>query len=102
MENNQILKDAELLNLYARALEIDKAKLGEKIGKLKAFLRELMEVRRHFVKLQMLIFPYLERRGITAVPSVLWIKEDEIRFMIRKSLKLLGGQRITCRKLLSI
>jgi len=89
MENNQILKDAELLNLYARALETDKAKLGENVEKLKSFLRELMEVRRHFVKLQMLIFPYLEKRGITAVPSVLWIKEDEIRFMIRKSLKLL-------------
>jgi len=89
MENNQILKDAELLNLYAHALEADEAKLNENIKKLKTFLRELMGVRRHFAKLQMLIFPYLEKRGITAVPSVLWIKEDEVKFMIRNSLKLL-------------
>ena len=39
----------------------------------------------------MLIFPYLERRGITAVPTVLWTKHDEIRYKIKYLNELLKG-----------
>jgi DUF438 domain-containing protein len=37
----------------------------------------------------MLVFPYLERRGIAAVPRVLWGREDQAMVKIRQLLELL-------------
>lgn len=36
-----------------------------------------------FTKLQMLIFLCIERRGIKAVPRVLWTKQDQIKLRLR-------------------
>ncbi len=36
-----------------------------------------------------LVFPYIERRGLTAIATVLWTKHDEIRFMIKYLVELL-------------
>jgi DUF438 domain-containing protein len=93
-ENKIIARLAEALNIYAEALS--KASLGEAESYLKAIsniVAELRKFRLHYRKIQMLIFPYLERRGITAVPRVLWGREDqaitkisELRDLVEKSL----------------
>ena len=45
---------------------------------------DLRRSRLHYRKIQMLIFPYLERRGITAVPRVLWGREDQAMVKLRE------------------
>jgi len=79
-ENAEILKDAENLMLYARALlsSGDEGTIKEYVKAMNELTRKLFGVRTHYVKLQMLLYPYLERRGLTAVPRVLWVKEDQI------------------------
>jgi len=80
-ENEEIIKDAEKLRLYAE-------NLPEKIDELKEFAGQLRFIGfTHYDREEMLLFPYLERRGITAVPSTLWRKHDEIRIKIRQLLK---------------
>ncbi|MEM3545576.1 MAG: DUF438 domain-containing protein [Candidatus Bathyarchaeia archaeon] len=84
-ENEHITKLAEALNVYAGALS--KASSGEAESHLKAIsniLAELRKSRLHYRKIQMLIFPYLERRGITAIPRVLWGREDQIIVKLRE------------------
>jgi DUF438 domain-containing protein len=79
-ENDELLKDAEALGLYARAL-----KEGSNVlNFIEELLGELRKLRSHYRKNQMLIFPYLERRGITAVPRVLWGREDQIIVKMRE------------------
>ena len=77
LENRNIMKDSEALSIYARSIE-------NSLENIKMLLKDLLLVgRTHYNREEMLIFPYLERRGITAVPTVLWTKHDEIRYKIK-------------------
>jgi len=77
LENRNIMKDSEVLSIYARSIETS-------LENIKMLLKELLLVgMTHYNREEMLIFPYLERRGITAVPTVLWTKHDEIRYKIK-------------------
>ncbi len=86
-ENEEILRNAEALGLYARALKEGK---GEFVNSIEELLSELRKLRSHYRKNQMLIFPYLERRGITAVPRVLWGREDQVIVKMRELWEAIG------------
>ena len=84
-ENERISLLSEALSVYAGALS--KASRDDAISYLRAvgeIVTELRRFRSHYRKIQMLIFPYLERRGITAVPRVLWGKEDQVMVKLRE------------------
>ena len=77
LENRNIMKDAEVLSIHARSIE-------NSLENIRILLKQLSQIgRTHYNREEMLIFPYLERRGITAVPKVLWTKHDEIRYKIK-------------------
>lgn len=90
-ENDWIIKQAETIGIYAsillKAESEEQAK--ESLAKLKTALSELLRIRIHYRKIQMLLFPYLERRGISAVPRVLWGREDQVRIKLRQLLELM-------------
>ncbi len=91
-ENSKILKDAEVLNLYVNSLRNAKnEKMREDILKnIRFVMRSLDNVgRTHYNREELILFPYLERRGLNAVPTVLWKKHDEIRGKIKKFIKVL-------------
>ncbi len=88
-ENIEIMKTAEALSLYASAI-----KNAQNIAEKKRYLGIIFDIlgnlkdmiRKHYRKNQMLLFPYLEKRGIDAVPRVLWGREDQVIVEIRKIL----------------
>jgi len=88
-ENEWILKQAEALGIYAQAIQSsrDPAEARQYINTVRLVLIELKKIRIHYRKIQMLIFPYLERRGIIAVPRVLWGREDNVITKIRSVLQ---------------
>ena len=85
-ENEWILKQAEVLGVYAQALlnARSPSEASSYIESTRLVLRELKKIRLHYRKIQMLIFPYLERRGLIAVPRVLWGREDQALFKLRQ------------------
>jgi len=91
-ENEYILKQAEVLALYASA--VLKAQSSEEVrnylNMISTALQELRKIRTHYRKIQMLLFPYLERRGIIAVPRVLWGREDQVILKLRELSGLLS------------
>ncbi|WP_297092342.1 DUF438 domain-containing protein [Thermococcus sp.] len=92
LENKEIMKDAEMLNLYARTLATtkDERMREEILGVLEEIVGNLRKVGfTHYNRDEMLTFPYIERRGLTAIATVLWTKHDEIRFMIKRLAELL-------------
>ncbi|AMQ19348.1 DUF438 domain-containing protein [Thermococcus peptonophilus] len=92
LENKEIMKDAEMLNLYARTLATTKDERMRKeiLGVLEEIVSNLRKVGfTHYNREEMLTFPYIERRGLTAIATVLWTKHDEIRFMIKYLAELL-------------
>ena len=81
------MKDTEVLSIYARSTE-------NSLENIRILLKQLSQIgRTHYNREEMLIFPYLERRGITAVPKVLWTKHDEIRYKIKYLNELLKGSK---------
>lgn len=92
LENKEIMKDAEMLNLYARTLATtrDERMREEILGVLEEIVGNLRKVGfTHYNREEMLTFPYIERRGLTAIATVLWTKHDEIRFMVKRLAELL-------------
>jgi DUF438 domain-containing protein len=94
-ENDEILKTSEALSLYsgvlARALkEGDTAEASKALTSVKSIISDVKtQLRSHYRKNQMVLFPYLERRGITAIPRVLWGREDQVIVKIRELITLL-------------
>ncbi len=89
-ENALILKASEALGVYASALSTAEGveQMRGHLSELAHVLKELRKVRLHYRKVQMLVFPYLERRGIVAVPRVLWGREDRTLQTLRQVVEL--------------
>lgn len=85
-ENELVLRQSEALGLYSSLLS--RAQNAEEaLGHLRGLLNiagQLRALRSHYRKIQMLVFPYLERRGIIVVPRVLWGREDQIMVKLRR------------------
>lgn len=47
----------------------------------------LMDVDKHYKRKEYLLFPFLEKYGITGPPKVMWGKHDEIRELLRSSIE---------------
>lgn len=45
---------------------------------------QLWEIDKHYTRKEIILFPFLEKYGITAPPKVMWGVDDEIRDLIKK------------------
>lgn len=65
------------------APEIGVDDLKKQMMALKGNFNTLMDIDKHYKRKEFLIFPYLEKIGITAPPKVMWGKHDEIREQLK-------------------
>ncbi|MFH1120137.1 MAG: DUF438 domain-containing protein [Bacteroidota bacterium] len=72
----------------------------EKVYKLLGFFNSLFDADKHYQRKEYLLFPYLESKGITGPPKVMWGKHDEIRELIKGSIEILHHENITREELL--
>jgi len=61
----------------------------------------LMDVEKHYLRKEHLLFPFLEKHGITGPPKIMWGKHDEIRGQIKGAIELLKTDGITAEELLA-
>lgn len=50
---------------------------------LRSIFNRLMDVDKHYLRKEYLLFPYLEQHGVTGPPVVMWGKHDEIRGLLK-------------------
>jgi hypothetical protein len=55
----------------------------EALMRCRTLLATLMDVRTHYDRKENLLFPYLERYGVTGPTQVMWGKDDEVRDLLR-------------------
>jgi uncharacterized protein len=60
-------------------------------NKLKALFNSLMDVDKHYRRKENLLFPFLEKYGITGPPKVMWGKHDETRVLLKNALESLSS-----------
>lgn len=59
------------------------------LSQIHQHFNNLMDVEKHYVRKENLVFPYLEKNEITGPPMVMWGKHDEIRGFLKSSIELL-------------
>ena len=55
-------------------------------------LNALADVEKHYLRKEHLLFPFLERHGITGPSKVMWAKHDEVRALLRTAHAALAGE----------
>ncbi|KAF0236391.1 MAG: hypothetical protein FD181_2828 [Prolixibacteraceae bacterium] len=102
LEENKALKrlsdntTEELLAIkYRKGQDYENAVL-----KIRGSFNQLMDVDKHYQRKEYLIFPYLEKVGVTGPPKVMWGKHDEIRDLIKGSIEILLTPDLTKEDLL--
>ena len=60
---------------------------GDAWPAIRSRLNALMDVEKHYLRKEHLLFPYLEAHGITGPPKVMWGKHDETRALLRGALE---------------
>jgi len=68
----------------------DEANATEPLGQLRLRFSRLADVGKHYSRKENLIFPYLEKKGITGPPTVMWGKDDEARAAIKAAIEALN------------
>lgn len=58
-------------------------------NKVKALFNSLMDVDKHYRRKENLLFPFLEKYGITGPPKVMWGKHDETREFLKNAFSAL-------------
>lgn len=95
-ENQELLKLAQQIeNTLNEIAENDSTNLEANILKLRGFFNNLFDVDKHYQRKEYLLFPYLEKQGITGPPKVMWGKHDEIRELIKGGIELLQTKSIS-------
>jgi hypothetical protein len=81
--------------------EIDETRLPVTILDLTAIFNQLIDVDKHYLRKEYLLFPYLEQTGVTGPPKVMWAKHDQIRELLKGSLEVLKTPGIDREELLA-
>lgn len=59
------------------------------LAEIHNYFNNLMDVDKHYVRKENLVFPYLEKNNITGPPMVMWGKHDEVRGFLKSCIELL-------------
>lgn len=84
---------------------IPQEQVEEYVLKLKGIFNALSDVDKHYKRKEYLLFPYLEKAGITGPPKVMWGKHDETRTLLKAahdSLPERGADKITSEEIPSL
>lgn len=90
-ENEQLVKVVHELNgLYGQIGSMEEEQQASSmLIELKRRFNALMDVDKHYRRKENLLFPFLEKHGITGPPKVMWGKHDETRAMLKSALQAL-------------
>ena len=88
-ENRELLKVVrELGERYQWLGELSSDEdIPEYFIQLRAMFNQLMDVDKHYLRKENLLFPYLEQKGITGPPKVMWGKHDETRELLKAAIE---------------
>lgn len=82
-EENKAIEAFMEKNIRPKLNEFKKEDSEKNIFKLIKDFNKLWEIDKHYSRKENLIFPYLEKYGVTAPPKVMWGVHDEIRAKIK-------------------
>ncbi|MBT3241984.1 MAG: DUF438 domain-containing protein [Bacteroidetes bacterium] len=101
-ENKELMQvTGQIRNLIKAVENNTDADLSNYLPLLLEKFNLLLDVDKHYQRKEYLLFPYLEQKGITGPPQVMWGKHDEIRELIKGSIEILRTPEIEKEDLLT-
>jgi DUF438 domain-containing protein len=90
-ENRALLWEIKSLgNLYEEvAKPTDAAELSNVFTRICGRFNALTDVEKHYQRKENLLFPFLEKHGVTGPPAVMWGKHDETRELLKAAIQSL-------------
>ncbi len=103
IQENRVLKSVtdEASTFLSSLDKTEENKLKDVVLNLTGLFNQMIDVDKHYQRKEYLLFPYLEKIGITGPPKVMWGKHDEIRELLNGSLEILKTEDITKGDLIS-
>jgi DUF438 domain-containing protein len=103
IQENRALKSVtnEASTFLSSLDKIEENKLKDAVLNLTGLFNQMIDVDKHYQRKEYLLFPYLEKIGVTGPPKVMWGKHDEIRELLNGSLEILKTEDITKDDLIS-
>jgi DUF438 domain-containing protein len=97
-ENVALRAELDALAAAVAKLEAlpDAAPAGAALLDVRARLGALADVEKHYLRKEHLLFPYLEKHGITGPPKVMWAKHDEARALLKGAFEAVGASASAC------
>ncbi|MFW5699820.1 MAG: DUF438 domain-containing protein [Bacteroidota bacterium] len=92
-ENEALRAEADkAIDLLVGLDDIKESEFNQQLLSLQACFNNLMDVEKHYLRKEYLLFPYLEQKEITGPPKVMWGKHDEIRDQLKGCLETLKAE----------
>jgi len=95
-ENRELEKLVLKLNSIYNKVK-DKSKSNEAVEveaiEMLSIFNALTDVDKHYRRKENLLFPYLEAKGITGPPTVMWGKHDETRAFLKNAIQTLNSSK---------
>jgi len=90
-EHKILLRFANEFREVAKEIMVEKdfASAEEKMTKLGHIAEHFKESESHYLREENVLFPYLEKHGITQPPAIMWMEHDKIREIKKNVYKLL-------------
>lgn len=94
-ENIALRKEVNALDkLYDDVKKLaDKENPADLIFEIQEHFNALMDVDKHYLRKENLLFSFLEKYEITGPPTVMWGKHDEARELLKGAIKALGAAK---------
>jgi DUF438 domain-containing protein len=92
-ENRALRKEIQTLGHLYDDIKKTKGKdqLNGLFDEVHQHFNALMDVEKHYLRKENLLFPFLEKYGITGPPTVMWGKHDEARELLKGAVEALGA-----------
>lgn len=90
-ENRALRKEIQALErLYEEVRNVkNKDQLNSLFDEIHQHFNALMDVEKHYQRKENLLFPFLEKHGVTGPPTVMWGKHDETRELLKGAVEAL-------------
>lgn len=88
-ENEMLLGEIALTDkLYDEIANLpETTDATEPLGQLQLRFSRLTDIEKHYSRKENLLFPFLEKGGITGPPTVMWGKDDEVRALLKSAIE---------------
>lgn len=100
-ENSELRKVTARARQVLNAIRDNEGGLSAAVLELRGLFNSLFDVDKHYQRKEYLLFPFLEKLGVSGPPKVMWGKHDEIRDLVKGGIEALRTETLKREELLA-